>query len=632
MILYDKNVKAVMDFLESENYSASVVSQHRICYREFRRYLSENSLTYSKDVGDVWINSHKTLWNYATVTGYSHCLDQLEDVYHSGMVSPDHLGPRKAPYSMLKDRLKEELDEYLLFSSSSGDTDLVSTQRRICCARFMLYLQDKGINSLTEVDYPTVLSFHNDDYHSSRKSKDVYEDEIRALLRYYAGRGKCSIGLSLILNKLLIHQVITNGDFLMDKDERFIGADTLEWEQILNFLDMLKKVGYAGTVLKCSKHVLTLMYIFFDMHRLQFCTDTAWLWFDMVKSLLQTNWKQARRSLSQFLIFRETGTIITATTGDPNAKTGIDLLPEWCRIQLEAFLNLLSREGRADSTINMYRSSIVRFCRYLDSIGIDSFDKVTADTLSSFNLQDRHTTAEGKCAYNCRIRSFLIYLAEEKVINNWYLYKALPSLSAPKTRIVETLDDNEVQMIWGRQNSDASPIYIRDYAIVCLGLGMGMRSSDIVNLRFGDIDWNKQCIHFIQQKTGKAVVLPFPNNVGNAIYRYLKKARPQSTSAYIFISHRMPYDKLDRNVCRKALQRVLPERGESGGGFHVTRRTFATNLLRNNTKVSLISDSLGHRTDTTVLKYLSLDEERMRLCPLSLHDTGITMEGGVFNA
>ena len=187
-------------------------------------------------------------------------------------------------------------------------------------------------------------------------------------------------------------------------------------------------------------------------------------------------------------------------------------------------------------------------------------------------------------------------------------------------------------MIWERQDSDASPIYMRDYAIVCFGLGMGMRSSDIVNLRFGDINWDKQCIHFIQQKTGKAVVLPFPNRVGNAVYRYLKKARPQSTSGYIFISHRMPYDKLNRNVCNKALQRVLPERGTSDGGFHITRPTFATNLLRNNTKVPLISDSLGHRSDTTVLKYLSLDEERMRLCPLSLQDTGLTMERGVFNA
>ena len=51
-----------------------------------------------------------------------------------------------------------------------------------------------------------------------------------------------------------------------------------------------------------------------------------------------------------------------------------------------------------------------------------------------------------------------------------------------------------------------------------------------------------------------------------------------------------------------------------------------------NTKVELISDSLGHSTDSTVYKYLSLDDERMRLCPLSLDETGISWKGGAFHA
>ena len=49
------------------------------------------------------------------------------------------------------------------------------------------------------------------------------------------------------------------------------------------------------------------------------------------------------------------------------------------------------------------------------------------------------------------------------------------------------------------------------------------------------------------------------------------------------------------------------------------------------TKLELISDSLGHSTNGTVHKYLSLDEERMRFCALSLEDTGISYKGGVFH-
>ncbi|EKD24614.1 MAG: Phage integrase, partial [uncultured bacterium (gcode 4)] len=66
--------------------------------------------------------------------------------------------------------------------------------------------------------------------------------------------------------------------------------------------------------------------------------------------------------------------------------------------------------------------------------------------------------------------------------------------------------------------------------------------------------------------------------------------------------------------------------------FHSVRKTFATQLLKGNTKVELISDALGHRADGTVHKYLSLDEKHMRMCSLSMVDTGISYKGGAFNA
>ena len=41
----------------------------------------------------------------------------------------------------------------------------------------------------------------------------------------------------------------------------------------------------------------------------------------------------------------------------------------------------------------------------------------------------------------------------------------------------------------------------------------------------------------------------------------------------------------------------------------------------------MVMDSLGHTDNTSVMKYLSFDEERMRLCPLSLKQCGILMKG-----
>lgn len=61
----------------------------------------------------------------------------------------------------------------------------------------------------------------------------------------------------------------------------------------------------------------------------------------------------------------------------------------------------------------------------------------------------------------------------------------------------------------------------------------------------------------------------------------------------------------------------------------MTRRTFATNLLKNHAGIDDVMDALGHRDPTSVMKYLLLDDERSRKCGLSLSDIGLMLEGGL---
>lgn len=121
-----------------------------------------------------------------------------------------------------------------------------------------------------------------------------------------------------------------------------------------------------------------------------------------------------------------------------------------------------------------------------------------------------------------------------------------------------------------------------------------------------------------------------PVEVGNAIYSYLKYGRPDAESDFIFVRSKAPYGRLTGKVCTRALYRILPERNDvKGGGFHVTRRTFATNLLKNHAGIDDVMDALGHRDPTSVMKYLLLDDERSRKCGLSLSDIGLMLERGL---
>ena len=154
---------------------------------------------------------------------------------------------------------------------------------------------------------------------------------------------------------------------------------------------------------------------------------------------------------------------------------------------------------------------------------------------------------------------------------------------------------------------------------------MGFRSSDIVNLKYTDIDWEHKTIRILQQKTQTEIIQPMPDIVGNSIHEYISTGRPYSTEPFIFIHHRVPYSKLHRSSCERALIKVT--KTSDVNGFHITRKTFATNLLQSGTEINLVVNALGHQSNDTVGDYLNLNDEKMLLCTISLNEANIIFNG-----
>lgn len=171
------------------------------------------------------------------------------------------------------------------------------------------------------------------------------------------------------------------------------------------------------------------------------------------------------------------------------------------------------------------------------------------------------------------------------------------------------------------------PLELRDHAILLVGLRMGLRASDVLSMKLSDINWERQSVRILQAKTAHEIEIPMPVEVGNALYRYIKFGRHKSQSPFVFIKDRVPYDSVQRGVCLKALYKTIPSR--KGSGYHITRRTFATNQLRKNTCRQVIADLLGHSDTTSLHHYLFHDEDRMRMCPISMEEAGIVPEGGM---
>jgi site-specific recombinase XerD len=75
---------------------------------------------------------------------------------------------------------------------------------------------------------------------------------------------------------------------------------------------------------------------------------------------------------------------------------------------------------------------------------------------------------------------------------------------------------------------DLSPVGLRDYAILSLLSTYGLRAAEVVNLRLEDIDWRRDMLRVRHTKTGTSSELPLLREPGEAVLRYVEKARPPS--------------------------------------------------------------------------------------------------------
>lgn len=176
----------------------------------------------------------------------------------------------------------------------------------------------------------------------------------------------------------------------------------------------------------------------------------------------------------------------------------------------------------------------------------------------------------------------------------------------------------------------------RTKAIILLALRLGLRDCDISNLTFSEIDWQRDKIRLIQQKTGEPLVLPLLPDVGNALMDYILNERPERNDhyPYVFLRKQAPYNKLTTvyPTCSKFLDRlgITPVNGMAKG-VRLFRYSMVHNLLTARVPHQIITNTLGHVSKESDKPYLSMEESMLRMCALDLSVIGrISWVGGAF--
>lgn len=635
MELYDVNTKLVIRFVEDYGCPKEAVVNHQRCYTALRAHLVEQGRGYTKELAAQWLEAISGKYCTPYFKYFGKCILQLNDVYDTGAIRREHFPiiSEKAKNALIP-LLKKTLVDYIDNCRERYSAAYINCIRSRC-SRFLIFIQKRGIIGFSQITYELIAEFHRKDSHKGCTSKPAYEASIQDFLLYLANLGECTYGFAWYFYYIRREKVLSLGDFPSAQQEAVGRVETEsqdfpsnEFHDLIpQFLGILNRLGYSHSVVSVYNDTLLQLYLFLDMHGLGYHPDIARAWFEAHRPPDRGHASSIYRVLMLFEQFASDGAIMPEQVFTEK-ETVFDRIPEWCKKPLSDFLAIKVKEQKAKTTIMMYRSANVRFCMFLGEKGLRSFADITPGNVREFNLTDRHRTAEGKNAYNVKIRQFLVYLAEQEFLSNPRLYLVLSCRAAPTERIVVTFTDEEVKDILKFNRLAETPLDFRKKAMLLLGLHMGLRAVDIVNLKLSDIDWKKSAIHLIQKKNRVEICLPMPADAGNALYEYLIKWRPETESSYIFVRHSAPYGKLTSGACRSALESALPERDMPGSGFHATRKTFSTDLLMKGVGASVIVDALGHGDRQSISRYLSLDAEKMKLCPLPLPDTGIPTEGG----
>lgn len=314
----------------------------------------------------------------------------------------------------------------------------------------------------------------------------------------------------------------------------------------------------------------------------------------------RTNRGQFRGARLFFRHLEETGIIRVAVAENPDPALMI-AFHRWMREQ----------RGTCESTLYNYGIHIRELLRRLG----EEPERFDARSLRQFVIEGKQTC--GWAAAKTRttaLRMFLRFLIAEGKCNS-RLEAAIPVLVHWRlSSLPRYLQPVEVERLIASCDP-ASPVGLRNRAILLLLARLGLRAGDIVHLRLQDIDWKGGWIH-VSGKSRRHTRLPLAKEVGKALVAYLKDSRPRTVADAFFVCCRAPFHAFRSPsavsvIVGRALHRAHVAR-PSRGAAHLLRHSLATSMLRNGASLQEVASVLRHRSIETTQIYAKVDVTALR--------------------
>ena len=277
-----------------------------------------------------------------------------------------------------------------------------------------------------------------------------------------------------------------------------------------------------------------------------------------------------------------------------------------------AFLNsLIIEKGLSKNTIQSYESDIFQLYQWNISKNkkrITEIKKIdTSQYISYLFSQNLKSTSVNRKISS--LKTFFNFLLKKKLINvNPFADQIMPKkpISLPKS-----ISEDDVVKLLDAPKPD-SLIGLRDKAMLELLYASGVRISELVNIKFSDLDLERNIIK-VFGKGSKERLVPFGEDAAQCISAYIderKKNKDIASIKYIFLNNRG--SKISRHAFWHRLKEYCLEIGlKRDISPHTLRHAFATHLLNRGADLRSVQVLLGHSDLSTTQIYTHIAKQRL---------------------
>jgi integrase/recombinase XerD len=277
-------------------------------------------------------------------------------------------------------------------------------------------------------------------------------------------------------------------------------------------------------------------------------------------------------------------------------KSVLSQIQDHNQLVLKRFIEEIQLKGYSSSTLKTYRNEFGVFLNFLKEIPAAN---CTVEDVRNYILYCINELQLSEATVHSRINAIKFYY--EQVLKQERFLLEIPRPKKP-LKLPKVIAPADIKKLF-----EATP-NLKHNTMLKLCYGLGLRVSEIVNLKITDIDSASMQVFIERAKGKKDRYANLPESILGQLRTYFVEYKPK---LYLFEGQYggQYSSRSAQQVFRNALQKAKINKTV---GIHSLRHSFATHLLEQGTDIRFIQELLGHNDIKTTLIYTEVSDKSIR--------------------